>query len=580
MSSQPTSPQVRAEPLTPPQQPLPSSPLSPPQELDDFILKSDGRIAILLSLFYLGATSNKCAVMESDVLNEGKNFTTKFHKSPFKGGKYNSGIHHKEKLQDKGFVKSYTHKDKTYETWLVYLTEKGNTAARELVKREIPQCTQFISYSSYERMPIFEDIQYAILCVLYAHGAFFGTKSLVYPFIVTRISHMIGGIRYIDNNDITPEYAALAKLMAQGLVEKTWDKEATHKFYLTIEGENYVELIKGDHKIQEFLSTAEERKDTIKVAQKRKRSPPKETNRHIDELFPPAATGTQTETAQTSDEPPTKKRACYTGSSYDVIDLTYDVMDLTNDVMDLTDDEGHLDVEPVNTGITTQRENVHQNMRDIDLFIAQQYPPLNMNEVFSEVPQLRGIAAPPGIIRVKLVVDSRENSKMKEAITSEFKTQGLNCEIKPLYTGDYTWVATGVDGKDYLLNSIIERKTVPDFDRAYHCYGDNRFYNQLRKMYASKISNILYLIEGYVKENSFFNVEFDDMEDHIMDVHKISGLTLIRTMSMEQTISFLVDITKSLESVLKEGKLTENFFAYPLKDVDGLRSECLSENNN
>ena len=251
-----------------------------------------------------------------------------------------------------------------------------------------------------------------------------------------------------------------------------------------------------------------------------------------------------------------------------VIDITGEPKSCTIDITNEEEEENKSEKE-------AYRKARQSKLIGEDRLNALKYPPLNMMEVFSEHSKLCEDAVPPIVARVKLIVDTREPVWLREKIRENFKKFGLEVEEKALFTGDYIWAAVGVDGREYLLNAIVERKTVEDFDESIR--KGNRYANQVRKMKASGISNIIYIIEGRAdREFTMNNVPFEEIQTQIANVHKRDNLKLIREMDNNGTMSFLVRITQNLMTAHRKGTLTKEFFAYPLKDSEGLKNEVNS----
>lgn len=717
IGQQPPPPQQQQAPQTPQMQ-IPRSKHQPspqsPSSLwipDDFISKSEGNTALILSMFYLGATYSRNAVMRSDIISEGKNFTDKLHTTYHDGGKYNLGKTLIKKLLGKGYIKEY--KNFKINISVMFLTKTGNAAARELIKRDIPRGSCLISYKSYEAMPKFKDIRDAILCVLMVYGATSVESGVIYPFIVTEVNYIIGDMRGMDDGIITPEYAALFDVVKNGLVEKSFNKETEYKFYLTQKGKEVTIRSIGDDKFKGYLTAAKGRKekspkkkkgngrkkqddngDDINVKEDidvklkeedvdinagvddEEEEEEKETEEERKEDEEGEETEEEVEKGEETEEEVEKSTVMKSersntydnGSVIDLIDydeleknkeenpthkrsssdpqITYSQQPQSNGPKKNLSTEAQLKSLPSSSAPTplkkTQEVDTHkkpneeqvdddddleiigvqqmeviylddeppakkracgttdspsaivvldddsnsdkatelddcvpqvkpkQKLWKVDHRIARKYPLPDMTGVFSIISPLKTIPAPPKIIGVRLIIDTREPLKIKEKIKVKFAENRITCEENTMSTGDYIWVATGIDGKDYLLNAIIERKAVLDFDSS---LKDGRYHAQISKMKATNISNILYLIEGAVEEMSFNNVSFEEIQKSIENVSKKEKLKLIRTLSQDRTVSFFVNITKSLNSALREGKLTENFFAYPLRGLEGLKDE-------
>ena len=567
-----------------------------------------GECALIVSLFYLGATTNGNAVMRSDAISAGKRYRDTFHDSFLDGGKHNQGKTDMNKLREKGIVKVYMNK-KTINSEMYFLTEEGNKKANELILGPIPLRKPDIRYESYEGRSFFEDIKSALLCILYANGATSEETGVIYPFIVTELNHLVANIRGMDNDRITPEYAALFDLVKNGFVKKKFSKGDPDKFFLTAMGVSEVGFNDGV-KIKKYLKKANERKDSpVKRTARKKKGVENEDEdsatsskraRDVDaalespeskraKMSPdvpstplrnprqPESALMEEETEDTdeleligvkrgdviyiegdeydTDEPPKKKSPHTTGDPPEVVCV-------------LDDDD--IDCVPSNDSLggTSTRDSPKVRSRaelaEIDRQNALKYPPLKVYQVF--MTHSSGAITPPKITEVKLIVDSNEPKYLRKAIETRFTKEGLVHEEKKLNAGDYTWVAIGADRKEYLLNAIVERKAISDFDESHRNGG--KYWYQVSKMRASEINNLLYLIEGVSnRENSFHNKSFDVMQQRIRNVQEKDGLRLIRTLKQEETIDFLVDITKSLNEIAKGGRLPGEWFAYPLCDI-------------
>ena len=546
---------------------------------------TEGEKALILSLHYLGATRKENAVMRSDAINEGKNFTKKFHPTSFDGGKYNHGKSSMNKLSGKGIVRRGRFKTTGVKAY--FLTEKGNKVASVLLREE-PHLNDSFTILAYKDIPALRVIKKAILCILHANEATSEESGVIYPFIIAELNHLIVNTRDLYNKYTTPEYGALFELvMIEGLVEKSIDKGKQHKFFLTKEGERAVEKILGEPDVQKCMKRIMERREASSREEEEEIEIDEENDavmsfkraRDVDDaaegspeskrakMSPdvpstPLRNPRQPESAQreedieSMDESPRKEMVqspSYSSEIYIPAD-EYEFRAMS-------------EAAKARKRERKDREaSIRAELAKIDRKNALKYPPLKVYQVFS-TPPFNGAIVPPRITEVKLIVDSNEPKYLRKAIKSRFTKEGLDCEEKKLNAGDYTWVAIGADGKEYLLNAIVERKAISDFDGSYRFGG--RYLSQVSKMRASGVSNLLYLIEGVAnRENSFHNKSFDGMQQCIRNVQEENRLRLIRTLNQWKTIDFLVDITKSLNEMAKGGRLTGNFFARPISVED------------
>ncbi|KAJ1255880.1 hypothetical protein BS78_K139900 [Paspalum vaginatum] len=97
---------------------------------------------------------------------------------------------------------------------------------------------------------------------------------------------------------------------------------------------------------------------------------------------------------------------------------------------------------------------------------------------------------------VVFILDDREkfgcrSRKIAENIHSQIQ---LPVEVRKLPVGDGIWIARHrKDGKEYVLDFIIERKEVSDLDDS---ITDNRYRDQKFRLKRCGISKVIYLVEG------------------------------------------------------------------------------------
>ena len=104
---------------------------------------------------------------------------------------------------------------------------------------------------------------------------------------------------------------------------------------------------------------------------------------------------------------------------------------------------------------------------------------------------------------VILLLDHRETVSRRDssAIFAKILQYGIKCEQRALSVGDVMWVARRhrkaseglIEVQDFVLDSIVERKTVDDL-----CVSiiDKRFIEQKNRLAKCGLKNVIYLVEG------------------------------------------------------------------------------------
>ncbi|KJE91869.1 hypothetical protein CAOG_009600 [Capsaspora owczarzaki ATCC 30864] len=96
--------------------------------------------------------------------------------------------------------------------------------------------------------------------------------------------------------------------------------------------------------------------------------------------------------------------------------------------------------------------------------------------------------------QIQLVVDAREMFSSNGEISPVYE---LLAQLdgppitRPLPVGDFVWIAT-VNGKEYLLDYICERKRMDDLE---HSILDRRFREQKFRLLSCGVSNVVYIVE-------------------------------------------------------------------------------------
>ena len=161
---------------------------------------------------------------------------------------------------------------------------------------------------------------------------------------------------------------------------------------------------------------------------------------------------------------------------------------------------------------------------------------------------------------IYLIVDLRE----KGAGNENFRVEILNklhhpipIEEKNLSLGDFTWIYKDqLDGEEYMLDFIIERKTLNDLSAS---ILDGRYNEQKYRLKNSPYKNIYYLFEGTelnIHNNS--NLSKDAINTAINNTINIHDIKFYRTFSTKDTVNKLIELDSNIRKSF-------NF----LKDKDG-----------
>ncbi|CAG8819013.1 14376_t:CDS:2, partial [Gigaspora margarita] len=182
----------------------------------------------------------------------------------------------------------------------------------------------------------------------------------------------------------------------------------------------------------------------------------------------------------------------------------------------------------------------------------------------------------PGTFEIVLILDTREVKlkKDRDYIKDTLQDKGINLSVRNLELGDVIWVArkkkTSSSATDELvLDYILERKRMDDLVGS---IKDGRFREQKFRLSKSGAGQIIYLIEDYNLEELG---EFGDaVKTAISSTQMLNGYFLKRTATIDQSIDYLVRMTRMLK------KMYENTALFAIPDNMIYRSTFLSMKKN
>ena len=161
---------------------------------------------------------------------------------------------------------------------------------------------------------------------------------------------------------------------------------------------------------------------------------------------------------------------------------------------------------------------------------------------------------------IYLIVDLREKGQGNE----NFKVEILNkcsyqipIEEKNLSLGDFTWIYKDqLDGQEYMIDFIIERKTLNDLSSS---ILDGRYNEQKYRLKNSLYKNTYYLFEGTeLNTHNNSNISKDSINTAINNTLNIHDIKFFRTLSTKDTVNKLIEL---------DSNIRKNFTF--LKDIDG-----------
>jgi crossover junction endonuclease MUS81 len=180
-------------------------------------------------------------------------------------------------------------------------------------------------------------------------------------------------------------------------------------------------------------------------------------------------------------------------------------------------------------------------------------------EVVSNVaalPIFTPIILEPGSFTVELVLDVREiRAKTdRDYMQNNLLTSGVKPIMRALELGDILWVAKvhdpallsrlGAEGDEVLLDYIVERKRLDDLVSS---IKDGRFHEQKFRLRKSGIKNVIYIIEEISMNSDHFQKYEEAVQSAIAGTQVVDGYFIKKTQKMDDTIRYLVSMTKLLK---------------------------------
>lgn len=150
---------------------------------------------------------------------------------------------------------------------------------------------------------------------------------------------------------------------------------------------------------------------------------------------------------------------------------------------------------------------------------------------------------------IVLLVDVREMKSRSERdfLVNRLNDAGITSEQRVLEVGDFIWIARAKPGlsspDEVVLDYVIERKREDDLLSS---IPDGRFIEQKYRLRSSGIKNLIYLVEKSPTAD-FSSIGRDRFDAAIVHTQVVDGLYLRYTSGIEESLRFLIGITKQVE---------------------------------
>ncbi|KUJ08100.1 uncharacterized protein LY89DRAFT_691372 [Mollisia scopiformis] len=172
------------------------------------------------------------------------------------------------------------------------------------------------------------------------------------------------------------------------------------------------------------------------------------------------------------------------------------------------------------------------------------------------LPTFSPIVLEPGSFTVELVLDNREifGKNDRDYMEKNLTAKGVIPSVRALKLGDVLWVAKmhdpgllnrrGLEGDEIMLDYVVERKRLDDLVSS---IKDGRFHEQKFRLRKSGIKNAIYIVEEVTTRSDSITNMAEAITTAIASSQVIDGYFVKRTLKMDDTIRYLVGMTKLLK---------------------------------
>ncbi|KAG1459667.1 hypothetical protein G6F55_004625 [Rhizopus delemar] len=163
----------------------------------------------------------------------------------------------------------------------------------------------------------------------------------------------------------------------------------------------------------------------------------------------------------------------------------------------------------------------------------------------------------PGEYEIMLILDSREiqMKNNRSYIQNRLSSKGINLSTRSLDLGDVIWIArkkgSTRQSDELFLDYVVERKRLDDL---VYSIKDGRFTEQKTRLKRAGAKKVIYIVEEYNRGDAA-NFGLQSIQTAMSSTQIIDGIFLKRTNGIDETIDYLVCLTKLIERIYKETTL-------------------------
>ncbi|KAI8371855.1 hypothetical protein BD560DRAFT_105757 [Blakeslea trispora] len=161
----------------------------------------------------------------------------------------------------------------------------------------------------------------------------------------------------------------------------------------------------------------------------------------------------------------------------------------------------------------------------------------------------------PDQYEIVLVIDSREIQMKgkRDYFEQTLTAKGVSCMTRSLDLGDAIWIARSKTQptQELFLGYIVERKRLDDLVSS---IKDGRFTEQKLRLRRSGAEKLIYIVEEYNREEAErFGAQA--IQTAMSSTQIVDGIFLKRTNSIDDTIDYLVSVTRLIERIYRNTRL-------------------------
>lgn len=153
------------------------------------------------------------------------------------------------------------------------------------------------------------------------------------------------------------------------------------------------------------------------------------------------------------------------------------------------------------------------------------------------------IIVPAGTFKIQLVIDNREVKTPKDRafIDDQLYRGGIELQARVLEVGDALWIAKCDDGREFVLDHIVERKRMDDLVAS---IKDGRFEEQKFRLKRCGARNVIFVVEDtHLQDVASYQ---EAIATALSSTQVVTGFFVKRVPSLDYTIRYLVRLNKKL----------------------------------